>query len=435
MASSEHTPSLAQAFRFWLKLGFISFGGPAGQIAIMHTELVDKKKWISEDRFLHALNYCMVLPGPEAQQLAIYVGWLLHRTWGGIVAGAFFVIPSIFIMLLLSYLAASFGHVPAVEGVLCGFKPVVIGLVGFAVIRIGKKSLKNGALVLLAAVAFVAIFFFHVAFPLIVIGAGLIGWSGAKFFRQFFPAANSHGDSKAVEAVAINDADHHTRASWSRAFKITAVCAVLYAAVAGGLGWQFGGSSVFMQEAIFFTKAAFVTFGGAYAVLPYVAQAGVQEYGWLSAGQMLDGLALAETTSGPLIMVVQYVGFIGAYKFPGELSPVVSGALGALVTTFVTFLPCFWFIFIGAPHVEQMRGNQNLTAALTGITAAVVGVILNLAVFLGIKVIFPQTGVVDYFAATMALFSFAGFWKWSWPIHWVVLAGGILGVAWKLIVI
>jgi chromate transporter len=435
MTSSEPSPSFPQAFRFWLKLGFINFGGPAGQIAMMHTELVDKKKWISEDRFLHALNYCMVLPGPEAQQLATYIGWLLHRTWGGIVAGAFFVIPSIFIMLLLSYLAAAFGHVPAVEGVLYGFKPVVIGLVGFAVIRIGKKSLKNSALVALAAAAFIAIFFFHVAFPLIVLGAGLIGWIGAKFFSQIFAAANSHGVNKSAEAIAITDTDHHTRASWGRAFRITAACAALYAVVVGGIGWQFGSSSVIMQEAVFFTKAAFITFGGAYAVLPYVAQAGVQQYGWLSAGQMLDGLAMAETTPGPLIMVVQYVGFMGGWKFHGALSPALSGIIGGLVTTFVTFLPCFWFIFIGAPHIERMRGNQNITAALTGITAAVVGVILNLAVFLGIKVIFPQTGVVDYFAATLAVISFAGFWKWSWPIHWVVLAGGLVGMAWKIVVI
>ncbi len=433
MTSSEQTPSFSQAFRFWLKLGFINFGGPAGQIAMMHTELVDKKKWISEDRFLHALNYCMVLPGPEAQQLAIYIGWLLHRTWGGIIAGALFVIPSIFIMLLLSYLAAAYGDVLAVEGALYGFKPVVIGLVGFAVIRIGKKSLKNSALMAMAAAAFVAIFFFHVAFPIIVLSAGLIGWSGAKFFPQIFAATNSHGANKPVEAEAIIDADHHTRASWGRAFRITAACVGIYAVVIGGIGLQFGWSNVFIQEAVFFTKAAFVTFGGAYAVLPYVAQAGVQQCGWLSAGQMLDGLAMAETTPGPLIMVVQYVGFMGAWKFHGALSPALSGIIGGLVTTFVTFLPCFWFIFIGAPHIEQMRGNKNITAALTGITAAVVGVILNLAVFLGIKVIFPQTGVVDYFAGTVALLSFAGFWKWNWPIHWVVLAGGVIGMAWRMI--
>ena len=431
--TSARTVSFGKAFRFWVKLGFISFGGPAGQIAIMHRELVERRRWISEERFLHALNYCMLLPGPEAQQLATYVGWLLHRTLGGLVAGAFFVIPSIFILLALSWIYAAFGNVPAVAAVLWGFKPIVVAIVVEAVIRIGKRALKNGLLVAIAAVAFLAMYALKVPFPVVILSAGVAGLLGARLLPQAFvfvgPAPRPGGP--ASDRPIIDDAApqlEHTRPSLSRAVWIAVIFLILWSVPVGGLMLWRGWSSVHAQEAIFFTKAALVTFGGAYSVLAYVAQAAVESYRWLTSGQMIDGLALAETTPGPLIMVLQFVGFMGAWNLHGDLSPATSAVLGALTTTYVTFLPCFFFIFLGAPHIEALRGNRNLGAALSGITAAVVGVVLNLAVFFGVHVLVPGGARVDWLALIVGAAAFLAMWRWKVEILWIVLAGGLAGL-------
>jgi chromate transporter len=428
-------PTFAEAFRFWLKLGFISFGGPAGQIAIMQSELVDKRKWISQSRFLHALNYCMLLPGPEATQLAIYVGWLLHKTWGGIVAGALFVVPSIFVLWMLSYIYAAFGNVPWIAAIFYGLKPAVTAIVVAAVIRIGRKALNNEVMWTLAAVAFVAIYFFGVPFPLIVLSAGVIGFVGGVIWRDKFQVASDHADSSEVPVVSDEEPSaEHTRPSLRRAVSVTIVCVALWFAptIAAGLtrGWQ----STLFNEGIFFSKAAVVTFGGAYAVLPYVAQQALFHYGWLRPGQMMDGLGLAETTPGPLIMVVQFVGFVGAWQHPDGLPPIVAATLGALITTWATFVPCFLWIFLGAPHIEQLRGNARLTSALSAITAAVVGVILNLAVWFGLRVFFPTAGVVDWFAIVLATIALVGVLRWKWDIIPVVLGCGAAGLCWRLLV-
>ena len=426
---SEHPakhPTFAEAFRFWLKLGFISFGGPGGQIAIMHEELVEKKKWISEDRFLHALNYCMLLPGPEAQQLATYLGWLLHKTWGGIVAGALFVLPSALILWALSWVYVTFGEVRWVAAVFYGLKPAVLAIVGAAVLRIGGKALKNGVMWTLAGLAFVAIYFFKLPFPLIILSAALIGLVGGRFWRKKFLVIGGHASTNVLD-------DHggaHTRPSLARAVKVCVVCLLLWWTPVLLIGGWLGTGHALFREGIFFSKAAMVTFGGAYAVLPYVSQQAVETHAWLSAGQMLDGLGLAETTPGPLIMVLQFVGFLGGWNHPGHLPPLLAASLGAGLTTWTTFLPCFLWIFLGAPHLEQLRGNVKLTTALSAVTAAVVGVILNLAVWFGRQVFFPGAGA-DWFAVVLAAVAFLGLWKWKWNVFWVVLGGGLLGVLWK----
>lgn len=439
----ERRVSFAEAFRFWVKLGFISFGGPAGQIAIMHKELVERRRWISEERFLHALNYCMMLPGPEAQQLAIYIGWLLHRLWGGIIAGAFFVIPSIFILLALSYVYAAYGHVPAVAGVLAGLKPVVVAIVVEAVLKIGRRALKGWAHFAIAATAFVAIYFLHVPFPLIVLAAGFIGFIGARLWPQAFAVARETEQKTETESqqpapgprplTPVLD-DHapppvHTLPSRARALRTLAVALVLwllpFAALIAWRGW----ASLHAQEYRFFTLAALVTFGGAYAVLAYVAQAVVESYGWLARGQAVDGLALAETTPGPLIMVLQFVGFMAGWNHPEGMSQTASAITGALITTYTTFLPCFFFIFLGAPYIEILRGNKNMTAALSGVTAAVVGVVLNLALVFGAVVIWPQqlTGGVHWFAAILSVAAFVILYRFKLDVLWIVLAGGVIG--------
>jgi chromate transporter len=429
----QTTVSFGEAFRYWLKLGFINFGGPTGQIALMHTDLVERKRWISEERFLHALNYCMLLPGPEATQLAIYIGWLLHRTWGGIVAGVFFVLPSILVLLGLSWLYAAHGQVAAVAGILYGFKPVVMAIVAHATYRIGSRAINNEVLLGLAIAAFIAIFFFHVPFPIIVLAAGLLGFLGSRLWPSKFVTGNNHREQAGAieQSPVISDqapSPEHTRPSKARAAKVLVVCLTLWAApFLALLVWR-GASHVFAREYLFFTKAALMTFGGAYAVLAYIAQVSVSHYHWLEAGQMIDGLALAETTPGPLIMVVQFVGFMGGWKFHGPFSPALAGTMAALITTYVTFLPCFLFIFLGAPHIEELRGNVKLTAALSGITAAVVGVILNLAVFFGIHVLFPSAGGLDWFAAAVGVIAFVGLWRYKWEMLWVVLAGGTIGL-------
>jgi chromate transporter len=430
--SSRH-PSFGEAFLFWLKLGFISFGGPTGQIAVMHAELVEKKKWISEARFLHALNYCMLLPGPEAQQLATYVGWLLHKTWGGIVAGAFFVIPSIFILWGLSYIYVTLGNLPWIAAIFYGLKPAVLAIVAAAVIRIGSRALKNDVMWTVAAAAFIAIFFFGVPFPLIIISAALIGFFGGKWKRDKFFVVRGHGKANAESVLddcsAVPD---HAKPSWPRALRVSLVWVILWSAPVLLLSFWLGSNHTVVQEGIFFSKAALITFGGAYAVLPYVAQQAVQTHHWLSAGRMLDGLGLAETTPGPLIMVTQFVGFLGGWNHPGQLPPLLAATIGALVTTWTTFTPCFLWIFLGGPYIEKLRGNEALTTTLSAVTAAVVGVVLNLAVWFGLQVIFRGRGTVDSFAILVGTVSFIGMVRWKWDIIPVVLSAGIAGLIFKM---
>jgi len=429
-------PTFLDALRFWLKLGFISFGGPTGQIAIMHTELVEKKKWISETRFLHALNYCMLLPGPEAQQLATYVGWLLHKTPGGIVAGALFVLPSVFILWGLSFVYVAYGKLAWIAAIFYGLKPAVMAIVAFAVIRLGKKALKNEVMWMLALLAFIGIFFLEIPFPLIILLAGVSGFAGGKIWPEKFSAPANHGAKNHGSNSVINDEDEsplHTKPSLARAIKVGAVCLLLWWTPVLFLGWWQGWNGTLFQQGIFFSKAAMVTFGGAYAVLPYVAQKAVEDYHWLSAGQMLDGLGLAETTPGPLIMVLQFVGFLGGWHHSGNLSPLVAATLGAFITTWTTFLPCFLWIFLGAPHIEQLRGNKNLTSALSSITAAVVGVVLNLAIWFGLHVLFPNGGEIDWFAAIVSVIAFIGMWRWNWNIIAVVLGSGLAGLIYTLL--
>jgi chromate transporter len=443
--SNPRTVSFWEAFRYWLKLGFISFGGPAGQIAIMHRDLVDRRRWISEERFLHALNYCMLLPGPEAQQLAIYIGWLMHRTPGGIIAGMFFVIPSIFVLLALSYTYAAYGNVTAVAGVLAGFKPVVVAIVVEAVLKIGKRALKSLAHVAIAAAAFVAIYFLHIAFPLIVVGAAFAGLAGTRLLPRAFAASSSDTPASPGGPVSDNRIDTviddlappppHTQPSKVRSLKILLIGIVMWALPLIALAYWRGLGSLHAREYRFFTQAALVTFGGAYAVLAYVTQAAVGSYGWLTQEQAVDGLALAETTPGPLIMVLQFIGFMAGWNNPEGLSQTTSAIVGGLVTTYTTFLPCFLFIFIGAPYIEVLRGNKKLTAALSGETAAVVGVILNLALDFGVAVIWPRglMGGTNWFAALISVAAFVALYRLKLDVLWVVLAGGLIGLIYTLL--
>ncbi|TRC71385.1 chromate efflux transporter [Mesorhizobium sp. WSM4310] len=390
-----HGIPFGEAVRVWARVAALSFGGPAGQIAVMHRILVEEKRWIGETRFLHALNYCMLLPGPEAQQLAIYIGWLLHKTKGGLVAGSLFVLPGVVAIMALSWIYAIFGNVGAVQALFFGLKAAVLAVVLEAVVRIGKRALRNNVMVALAAAAFVAIFFFRLPFPLIILTAAVIGYIGGRAGLAPFMAGNGHGK---VGGKQVADADTalgedtpaHARPTLGWSLKIAAVFLVLWFTPVLGLLALFGPGNVFTDIAIFFSKMAVVTFGGAYAVLAYVAQQAVTTYGWLKPGEMLDGLGMAETTPGPLIMVTQFVGFMGAFRAPGTLHPLVAGTLGGLLTTWVTFTPCFLWIFLGAPYIENLRSNKALSAALATITAAVVGVILNLAVWFGLHVLFRE---------------------------------------------
>ncbi len=422
-----------EALKFWAKLGFISFGGPAGQIAIMHQEVVERKHWISENQFLRALNFCMLLPGPEAQQLATYIGWRMHGALGGVTAGALFVIPSIFVMLALSWLAVAHIHIPTVAAAFYGIQPVVVAVVVEAVLRIGKKALRHRFLYGFAAAAFAAIFFFKLPFPYIVAGAAL----GGLVMQRLVPEVFCKGafDEKTRECLAEPAADQEARRpSVAHVFRIFLVFFGLWIVVVGAVWIWAGYDSTLSRIALFFSKAAFVTFGGAYAVLSYITDVAVSS-GWLTAKQMLIGLGLAESTPGPLIMVTQFVGFVGGWTLPEGLAPLTAGILGALITTYVTFLPSFFFIFAGAPFVEAMAGNQRLQAALTGVTAAVVGVVLNLAVWFGYKVILPNGGSPDIFALTSALVSFLLLQKYHIPIQYMVPLGAALGVVWQGIVL
>jgi chromate transporter len=429
--SGSH-PTFWEAFRFWLKLGFISFGGPAGQIAIMQTELVERRRWISQSRFLHALNYCMLLPGPEAQQLAIYIGWLLHRTAGGIVAGGLFVIPSIFVLWTLSYIYAAYGTVPWIAAIFYGLKPVVVAIVVAAVIRIGRKALRNEVMWAIAAVAFVAIFFGGIAFPIIIVAAGLVGFAGGKLLPAKFdvvsaPHKNADADSARSVLDDEHDAPEHTKPSLRRAILVIAIWLIVWWTPVFLAGAFIGKDHTVFKEGIFFSKAAVVTFGGAYAVLPYVAQRAVDDFQWLQPGQMMDGLGLAETTPGPLIMVLQFVGFMGGWNQPGNLSPLVAATFGALITTWVTFTPCFLWVFLGGPHIEQLRGNKRIAMTLSAVTAAVVGVILNLAIWFALHVMFPNRGI-DWFAIALGLAALIAMLRWKLGVIAVVLAGGLVGL-------
>jgi chromate transporter len=432
--------SFGEAFRFWLRLGFISFGGPTGQIAIMHEELVERRRWISEGRFLHALNYCMVLPGPEAQQLATYIGWLMHRTWGGIVAGGLFVLPSVFILIALSWLYLAYGDLPLVAGIFYGIKPAVVAIVLAAAHRIGSRALRNAWLWTIAAAAFVAIFAFGAPFPLIVSAAGVIGYLGGRYAPEKFALGSGHGATKSGMAAALIGDDTptpaHARFSWAKFASYAAVGLGLWAVAIGLLAAAWGWNGTLTQMGAFFTKAALLTFGGAYAVLPYVYQGAVEHYGWLSAHQMIDGLALGETTPGPLIMVVAFVGFVGAWTQaifgPGAL--LAAGVAGALVATFFTFLPSFVFIFMGAPFIETTHGNLKFTAPLAGITAAVVGVVLNLALFFAYHVLWPAglDSRFDWPSAAIGCGALIALTRFKAGVIPVIAACAALGLAAKL---
>ncbi|MFI7837833.1 chromate efflux transporter [Pseudomonas asiatica] len=429
--------SRIEALLFWLKLGFISFGGPAGQIAIMHQELVERRRWISERRFLHALNYCMLLPGPEAQQLATYIGWLMHRTWGGVIAGTLFVLPSLFILIGLSWVYLAWGEVPAVAGIFYGIKPAVTAIVVHAAHRIGTRALKNGWLWAIAAASFVAIFALDVPFPLIVLAAALLGHIGGRLLPGQFAPGGGHGATRASHGPAVIDDDtpapEHARFSWGRLLGLLLVGAALWLLPMGVLMATFGWQGTLTQMGWFFTKAALLTFGGAYAVLPYVYQGAVGHYGWLSPTQMIDGLALGETTPGPLIMVVAFVGFVGGYLHPmfGTDQAFMAGAVAASLVTWFTFLPSFLFILAGGPLVESTHNELKFTAPLTGITAAVVGVILNLALFFGYHVLWPAgfDGRFDWPSALIALAAAVALFRYKRGVIQVLIACALAGLA------
>lgn len=435
--SRPQAVSLREAFWYWLKLGFISFGGPAGQIAIMHHDLVEKKGWISEKRFLHALNYCMLLPGPEAQQLATYIGWLMHRTWGGLIAGGLFVLPSLLILMLLTWVYLSYGHLQQIAGALYGIKPAVVAIVLFAAYRIGSRVLRHGALWLITAAAFVAVAFFSVPFPYIVLAAAILGYIGSLFRPEIFVHRESHHADKKSSANAIigdnTPTPSHARFSLRRLLYLVAVGIGTWGLVLAVLSWFLGWDATLTQMGWFFTKAALLTFGGAYAVLPYVNEGAVLTYGWLTPAQMIDGLALGETTPGPLIMLVAFVGFVGGWSQQvfGSENLLLGGVAAACVATFFTFLPSFLFIFIGGPFVESTHGNLKFSAPLTGITAAIVGVILNLALFFAYHVIWPQgwgspLDVVSLLATVFALIALFGF---KVGIVRMMLGFALLGIA------
>ena len=440
-AITPQAVSFWSAFLFWLKLGFISFGGPAGQISVMHQELVENRRWISEQRFLHALNYCMLLPGPEAQQLAIYIGWLMHRSWGGIVAGVLFVLPSLVILIALSWLYIALGDMPLVAGLFYGIKPAVTAIVVQAAHRIGSRALKNNWLWAIAAASFVAIFAANVPFPAIVVAAALMGYVGGRIAPEKFKTGGGHGQAAKSLGQAIID-DHtptpeHAKFTWVRLAQIVLVGAMLWSVPMALLTTNYGWNHPLTQMSWFFTKAALLTFGGAYAVLPYVYQGAVTHYGWLTPTQMIDGLALGETTPGPLIMVVAFVGFVGAYvkALFGPDALFLAGAVAASLVTWFTFLPSFLFILAGGPLVESTHGDLKFTAPLTAITAAVVGVILNLALFFGYHVLWPTgfSGSFDLVSALIALGAAVALFRFKRNVIHVIAASAMVGLLVKLL--
>ncbi len=445
---ADHGIPFGEAVRVWARVAALSFGGPAGQIAVMHRILVEEKRWIGENRFLHALNYCMLLPGPEAQQLAVYIGWLLHKTKGGLVAGTLFILPGFLSILALSYVYVLFGNVPLVEGLFFGLKAAVLAIVLHAVQRIGKRALKNNVMMAIAAASFIAIFFLGAPFPLIILAAGIIGYLGGRAGLSAFKVGGGHG---AGSGPALSDADSalgegvpaHARPDIGWSLRISAVFLALWlvpiVVLIVALGWD----NVFSRIALFFSQMAVVTFGGAYAVLAYVAQQAVETYGWLRPGEMLDGLGMAETTPGPLIMVVQFVGFLGAYRDAGGLDPLLAATLGAVLTTWVTFVPCFLWIFLGAPFIERLRGNSALSGALSAITAAVVGVILNLAIWFALHVLFrtvvetrvlglaldvPVLASADWAAIALTAAAMLAILRFGVSMGWVLAGCGLAGV-------
>jgi chromate transporter len=436
-ARSRH-PGFLEALRVWVKIGLLSFGGPTGQIALMHGELIEKRRWVSESRFLHALNFCMLLPGPEAHQLAIYIGWLLHRTWGGIVAGLCFVLPGALLLWGVSYIYVTHGDVPWIAAIFYGLKAAVMAIVAAAVLRIGRKTLKTKVMWTISALAFAAIFFVNVPFPLIVLGGGIIGLLGGSWFPNQFKIPLSHGgraDQPDTSAISDTETLTHTRTNLARTVLLSLGCLAIWLTPLLLAGVWLGADHTLFREGAFFAKAAVVTFGGAYAVLPYVAQQAVETHGWVSAAQMMDGLGLAETTPGPLILVLQFVGFLGGYHQPGGMSPLMAATLGALITSWMTFVPSFMFIFVGAPYIERMRDNARLAAALSAITAVVVGVILNLAVWFGINVLLPAPGRVDWYAAAVTAVAFVGLTRWKWDVIPVVLGAGLLGLVYRILLV
>jgi chromate transporter len=415
--------TFGEALRYWLKLGFISFGGPTGQIAMMHKEVVENKKWMSEDHFLHALNFCMLLPGPEAQQLATYIGWQMHGTRGALAAGILFVLPSIFILWGLSWIYVALGTIPSVAALFFGLKPAVAAIVAEAVIRIGKKSLKNKYLVALAALSFVSIFFLKAPFPLIVLTAGVIGYVlNTRLTGVTGPSSNNTND---IEMTASD--------GWFRALRIAAVGLILWFLPIVLLGLWRGWDDILVDIGVMFSKAAVVTFGGAYAVLGYISQQAVDFYGWLLPEQMMDGLGLAETTPGPLIMVNQFVAFVSAYTHAPGLSPALAGAMAGLLATWVTFTPSMLWIFIGAPYIESLRRNIKLASALTAITAAVVGVVLNLGVLFTRHMLLPETGGFEWYALVAAIVAFVGMTRFKWDMIPVIVGSALAGLIWKII--
>lgn len=447
-----HGIGFAEAVKTWAKIGFASFGGPVGQIALMHKILVDEKRWIGETRFLHALNYCMLLPGPEAQQLATYIGWLLHRTLGGVIAGLFFILPGFLVILTLSALYAGFQQFTLVEGMFFGIKAAVLAIIVHALDRLSRRALRNAAMFTIAGLAFVAIFFFNVPFPAIIAAAAAAGFFGGRFFPGIFAAAAAeiapHGpEAPVLDRYLASNGAGHTRPSTARALKVAAVLLPLWLGPVALLYVFAGPDNVFTQIGIFFSKMAVVTFGGAYAVLAYVAQQAVNNFGWLNPGEMLDGLGLAETTPGPLILVTEFVGYLAAYRDPGPLAPVVAAVLGAGLTVWVTFAPCFLWIFLGAPYVERLRGNKLLASGLTAITAAVVGVILNLAVWFALHVLFaavseqhagplrlyvPDLSSLDAAALLLSAASFIALFRLRVGVVPLVAAAALIGAVYTL---
>ncbi len=446
LAAPSHNISFREAFVVWVRLAIYSFGGPAGQMAVMHRLVVEEKRWVSENRFLHALNYTMLLPGPEAQQLATYLGWLLHGMKGGLVAGILFIMPGFISILALSVIYASYQDVTFVQALFYGLKPAVMAIVAEAVLRIGKRALKNRVMQVMAALAFIAIFFFDAPFPIIILTAGAIGALGGRYWEKEFLVLKGHDIED--EAVITDQVAGHTRPSTPRAIGVFVICLLLWATPLLLLWFYMGQEDAFTQIGLFFSRAAVLTFGGAYAVLAYIAQEAVQTYGWLQAGEMLDGLGMAETTPGPLIQVVQFVGFMGAYRNPGSYSPLVAGIWGAILTTWVTFVPCFLWIFMGAPYIESLRGHKSLSTALSAITAAVVGVILNLAIWFSLNVIFgtvdegyigplrlyvPDWSSIDWASLLIAIAAFIALFRFKVSMLWTLGGAALAGSLYYLI--